>query len=223
LFVLWLLLLLLLLLDWLHARALALAMNIGTPLPYTSPPGLSSGRFRRSLAMADAQLGCAHPYALSAAAALGACLAELGESGDWAEAEHLLRRVSYTCNASFSLIVCLYSPNVASVSAAAAAVVAAPLLRLLLCGPSQVLRFNEQGDRKAAAGRAFDAASHADAASTFAAAGAASGASSPPPPAGVAAAAVPAAVPAVEEGVPWSAASAAAAVALADMLRRARR
>ena len=61
------------------------------PLP---PPSLPYESFRRSLAMADAQLGCWHPNTISAAADLGACLSALGESGDWAEAEHVLKRVS---------------------------------------------------------------------------------------------------------------------------------
>jgi len=64
---------------------------ISSPLSY--PLMAMAGSFRRSLAMADAQLGCWHPNTISAAADLGACLSELGESGDWKEAEHVLTRV----------------------------------------------------------------------------------------------------------------------------------
>ena len=63
------------------------------PPPFLFPVLAMVGSFRRSLAMADAQLGCWHPNTISAAADLGACLSELGESGDWKEAEHVLTRV----------------------------------------------------------------------------------------------------------------------------------
>mmetsp|Transcript_56730 Transcript_56730/g.106512 ORF Transcript_56730/g.106512 Transcript_56730/m.106512 type:complete len:901 (+) Transcript_56730:49-2751(+) len=53
----------------------------------------AADRFRKGLRAAEAMLGSNHPLTVQSCADLGACLVELGESGDWAEAEACLRRV----------------------------------------------------------------------------------------------------------------------------------